>query len=88
MLTRQENSWHGLGPRLNGFRKTRVFHHGGANNSYQAWVEGHPTNGNGLVVLTNGAGGRALAYELRLAAERAFGWTILFPDDYAEPELK
>ena len=40
MLTRVPQSWHGLGPRLNGEGETRVFHHGGANNSYRARIEG------------------------------------------------
>ena len=88
MLTRMPRSWHGLGPRLNGTGETSVFHHGGANNSYQTWVEGHPAQGNGFVVLTNGAGGRMLAYELRIAAERAFDWPIHFPDDFDEPDFE
>lgn len=87
MLTRVPLSWHGLGPRLNGSGEKLVFHHGGANNSYQAWVEGHPAQGDGIVVLTNGAGGRLLAYEIRVAAENAFGWSIHFPDDLDEPEF-
>ena len=87
MLTRVPISWHGLGPRLNGSGDKCVFHHGGANNSYQTWIEGHPAQGNGIIVLTNGAGGRLLAYEIRVAVERAFNWSINFPDDYDEPEF-
>lgn len=88
MLMRVPLSWHGLGPRLNGSGEKMVFHHGGANNSYRTWVEGHPATKNGFVVLTNGQSGRTLAYELRVAAERAFGWTINFPDDFDEPEFE
>jgi len=88
MLSRSPRSWHGLGPRINGSGDGLFFHHGGSNNSYQAWVEGHPESGNGLVVLTNGQGGRLLAYELRLAVERAFDWSIHFPDDFDEPEFE
>lgn len=87
MLSRTPLSWHGLGPRLNGAGDKRVFHHGGSNNSYQTWVEGHPAQANGFIVLTNGEGGRTLAYELRIATERAFDWKINFPDDYDEPEF-
>jgi len=87
MLTRVPMSWHGLGPRLNGSNETFVFHHGGSNNSYQTWIEGHPAQGNGIVVLTNGEGGRLLAYEIRIAVERAFAWSIHFPDDFDEPEF-
>lgn len=86
MLTRQPPSWHGLGPRLNGVGEKAVFHHGGSNDSYQAWFEGHPSSRRGLVVLTNSSGGRMLAYEMRNAVERALSWNINFPDDYDEPE--
>lgn len=85
MLSRAPNSWHGLGPRLNGAGEMAVFHHGGSNNSYQAWFEGQPSNKDGLVVLTNGSGGRMLAYEYRDAVERALGWRLSLPDDYDEP---
>jgi len=85
MLTRVPNSWHGLGPRLNGSGEKFVFHHGGANDSYQSWVEGHPATGNGIVIFTNGQGGRLLAYEIRIAVEHALGWRIHFPDDFDEP---
>lgn len=88
MLTRVPQSWHGLGPRLNGTEEKSVFHHGGANNSYQTWIEGHPAQGNGFVVLTNGEDGRRLAYELRVAAEESLGWPINFPDDYDEPSFE
>ncbi len=88
MLTRVPQSWHGLGPRLNGAGEKFVFHHGGANNSYQTWVEGHPSQGNGFIVFINGQDGRRLAYELRVAAEEAFGWSINFPDDYDEPDFE
>lgn len=86
MLTRQPKSWHGLGPRVNGDGAKHVIHHGGANNSYQTWFEAHPETGDGLVVLTNGAGGRTLAYEVRISLERDLGWQINFPDDFDEPE--
>ncbi len=85
MLTRVPQSWHGLGPRLNGETDKFVLHHGGANNSYHTWLEAHPNQGNGMIVLTNGANGRQLAYELRVATEGAFGWSINFPDDFTQP---
>ncbi|MEL6548509.1 MAG: serine hydrolase domain-containing protein [Myxococcota bacterium] len=87
MFTRSPGSWHGLGPRVNGSGETLVFHHGGANDSYQAWIEGHPGTGDGIVVLTNSAGGRALAYELRLAVQRQEGWKVLFPRHFETPKL-
>ncbi|MEO1175159.1 MAG: serine hydrolase domain-containing protein, partial [Myxococcota bacterium] len=81
MASRVPGSWHGLGPRVNG----KALHHGGANDSYRAWIEGHPESGDGVVILTNGEGGRPLAYELRLAVERAYGWDVHFPDDFKAP---
>lgn len=87
MLSRTPLSWHGLGPRLNGEGAKQVFHHGGANDNYKSWMEGHPGQGNGFVVLTNGAAGRELGYELRIAAEKTFGWSINFPEDFATPKF-
>ncbi|WP_067694806.1 serine hydrolase [Erythrobacter sp. AP23] len=87
MLTRVPLSWHGLGPRLNGEGDMLVFHHGGANDHYQTWIEGQPVHGNGFIVLTNGEAGRPLGYELRFSADAAFGWPIPFPDGYREPDL-
>ena len=80
MMSREPNSWHGLGPRVNGeSEKGWVFHHGGANDSYRAWIEGHLATGDGLVVLTNGARGDALYIEIRNAAADAMGWKINAP---------
>ncbi|WP_108812530.1 serine hydrolase [Sphingorhabdus sp. Alg231-15] len=87
MLSRTPRSWHGLGPRLNGVGEKLAFHHGGANDNYKSWIEGHPVQGNGFVVLTNGEAGRELGYELRIAAEEAFGWSINFPADFATPNF-
>lgn len=79
MLTRVAPSEHGLGPRLSGAGEAFIFHHAGSNNSYQAWIEGHPATGDGLVVLTNGAQGRALMGEIRNAVADTMGWTINAP---------
>jgi len=86
MMTRVPGSWHGLGPRLNGAGETRDFHHGGANNSYRAWIEGHLATGDGLVVLTNGTDGHWIYSELRQSAEDAFGWAIRSDGGFEEPE--
>ncbi|MEP3225695.1 MAG: serine hydrolase domain-containing protein [Parasphingorhabdus sp.] len=88
MQTRQGKSWHGLGPRLNGIGDKLAFHHGGANDSYKSWIEGHPVQKNGIVVLTNGENGRELGYELRIAAEKAWHWSINFPADFATPQFQ
>ena len=87
MMIRVTNSWHGLGPRLNGKGKTRVFHHGGANESYRAWIEGHPNSGSGIVVLTNGSDGHWIYSELRKSAEDAFGWAVKSDGGFEEPVL-
>lgn len=87
VTSRAENSWHGLGPRINGEGQGLVVHHGGSNQSYQSWVEFHPGTGDGFVALTNGANGRRLAYELRIAAQDQLGWSIRFPDAFSTPEL-
>jgi CubicO group peptidase (beta-lactamase class C family) len=87
MMTRVSKSWHGLGPRLNGVEETRVFHHGGANDSYGAWIEGHPQSGNGIVVLTNGTDGHWIHSEVRKSAEDAFGLTVKSDGGFEEPDL-
>ncbi|WP_291842885.1 serine hydrolase domain-containing protein [Maricaulis sp.] len=79
MLTRVAPGEHGLGPRVTGLAQDFFFHHGGANNSYQTWIEGHPQSGEGLVILTNGARGRALINEIRNAVSDTMNWTINAP---------
>ena len=73
MVTEVGPSWHGLGPRLDGAGETRIFHHGGSNDSYRAWIEGYPESGDGFVILTNGNGGGALLLEIRNALSDALG---------------
>jgi CubicO group peptidase (beta-lactamase class C family) len=87
MMTRVENSWHGLGPRLNGNNETQVFHHGGANDSYRAWVEGHPQNKSGIVIFTNGTDGHWIHKEMRKSAEDEFCWSVKSDGGFEEPEL-
>lgn len=87
MMTRVPQSWHGLGPRLNGEGATRVFHHGGANDSYLTWVEGHISSGDGIVILTNSAVGWRAYREFRRAAEGAFNWPVRSEDGFEEPEF-
>ncbi len=76
MMTREANSWHGLGPQLNGEGPTRVFHHSGSNDSYRAWMEGHLASGAGIVILTNSVRGAYVRSELRYSAQEAFDWPI------------
>ena len=76
MMTPVAPSEHGLGPRLDGSGESFFFHHGGANNSYKAWMEGHLATGDGLVVLTNGSNGDDIYVEIRNAVADAMGWSI------------
>jgi CubicO group peptidase (beta-lactamase class C family) len=76
MMTRVSPGNHGLGPRLTGTAQDLIFHHGGSNNSYRAWIEGHLATGDGLVVLTNGSQGRALIDEIRNAVADTMDWEI------------
>ena len=87
MMSRVPGSWHGLGPRLNGVGATRVFHHGGANNSYRSWMEGHLDSGDGIVILTNGTDGHWIYTELRKSAADALGWPIHSDGGFEEPEF-
>ncbi|MBJ7438273.1 MAG: beta-lactamase family protein [Sphingopyxis sp.] len=64
----------GLGPRLAGEGAARIFHHGGANDSYKAYIEGNLATGDGLVILTNGANGDVLGDEIRNAVSDALSW--------------
>lgn len=73
MMSEVAPSWHGLGPRLDGAGGTRVFHHGGSNDSYHAWMEGYPHSGAGFVILTNSARGAQLRGEIRNALSDAIG---------------
>jgi CubicO group peptidase (beta-lactamase class C family) len=73
MLNEVAPGGHGLGPRLAGDGVARIFHHGGANDSYRAWIEGYPETGDGVVILTNGANGTVLAREIRNALSDAIG---------------
>lgn len=73
MLTEVAPGGHGLGPRVSGEGVARIFHHGGANDSYRAWIEGYPETGDGFAILTNGANGTMLAREIRNALSDAIG---------------
>lgn len=76
MMSRVARTQHGLGPRIEHAGSQYFFHHAGANNSYQSWMEGHLATGDGLVVLTNGASGNALHMEIRNAVADTMGWEI------------
>lgn len=75
MMTEVGRSVFGLGPRLEGEGLDRRFMHGGANDSYMAWMEGHLATGNGVVIFTNGSAGTELYTEARRAVALAEGWS-------------
>lgn len=74
MMTEVGRSQVGLGPFLEGEGLDRRFSHGGANDSYHTWMEGHLATGNGMVVFTNGSRGQRLYEEVRRAVALAEGW--------------
>lgn len=87
MMERADNSWHGLGPRINGMGQKHIFHQGGANDSYRSRIEGHLGTGKGIVLLTNGARGAWLNSEVRKAVEQEFDWSVTIDEDYDFTEL-
>ena len=74
MMTPVSPGVFGLGPRLAGKGASAIFHHGGANDSYRAYIEGNLASGDGLVVLTNGARGELLGDEIRNAVSDFLEW--------------
>lgn len=79
MMTPVSPSEHGLGPRIEGRDDQLLFHHGGVNDSYHAWIEGHLATGDGVVILTNGANGNGLITEIRNGVADAMNWEINAP---------
>lgn len=75
MMTEVGRSVFGLGPRLEGSGVSRRFSHGGANDSYMAWMEGHLATGNGVVIFTNATNGTELYTEARRAVALSEGWS-------------
>lgn len=73
MMTEVSPSIYGLGPELGGEGPTRNFVHGGANNSYRAFMSGYFDGSDGLVIFTNGTRGNELIGEIRRAVAMA-GW--------------
>lgn len=68
----------GLGIGLRGTPPTR-FSHSGANDGYRAMFIGYLDKRDGIVVMTNGDDGDALAMEYVRAVAREYGWQDLAP---------
>lgn len=75
MLTPGKGDW-GLGPALLGSGAGRRFGHDGVNEGFQSTMVAYVDKGEGVVVLTNGAGKR-LADEIVRAVATDYGWTEL-----------
>ena len=67
MLTPVQPGAFGLGPNLN---QSGYFYHGGANNSYKAYMKASYLTGNGIAVFTNGANGADLVKEVVAVFDR------------------
>ncbi len=71
MMTPVSPSQFGLGPQL----YDDFFYHGGANDSYRAFIKANLKTGTGIVVLTNGSNGSALAREMVEFMNQLQGWS-------------
>ena len=88
MMTEVGRSNYGLGPALQGEGLERRFSHGGANDSYKAWIEGHLATGDGAVICANGARGTSLYVEVRRAIALAEGWPAQMDSHQEIPGFK
>lgn len=86
MLTAGKGDW-GLGPALSGSGADRRFGHDGVNEGYQATMVAYAEKGEGIVVLTNGDGGKRLADEIVRAVAADYGWNALAPAPIEEVAL-
>jgi hypothetical protein len=73
MLSRQFSNW-GLGPSVEARGQTIEFTHGGSDEGFEAFWAGF-SDGRGVVVMTNGDRGGALAMEIIQSVAREYGWT-------------
>jgi CubicO group peptidase (beta-lactamase class C family) len=79
ILTKQPNSNNGssdmgLGFNLINGRGGLILNHSGANMGYKGFLGGYSDRGQGVVVMTNGDNGIALALEVLRSVARVYGW--------------
>ena len=72
-ITRSSGDW-GLGIAVFGQGKNAGFEHGGVDEGFEAALAGFDAIGDGAVVMTNAAGGIALAQEVLASIARAYHW--------------
>lgn len=87
MMTEVEPGAYGLGPALSGEGPTRHFLHGGANDSYRAYMQGNLGTGDGVVIFTNGERGAPLAFEALGSVAAAEGWDPAVISGPPAPEI-
>ena len=73
MLTAGKGEW-GLGIGIGGSAGHPYFQHFGVNEGFESLLFGYRDSGEGVVVMTNAAGGAELAREILRATAVAYGW--------------
>ena len=71
----------GLGVGLGGSGRDFRFMHGGSNRGFRSYLVMYPERGEGVVVMTNGDEGSALAAEIVRSVARAFDWPDYRPTE-------
>jgi hypothetical protein len=79
MLTPQNGGPYGLGAPIRDIARTLVLMKRGQNVGYQGYLILLPTEGQGLVVMTNSDNGSILAEALIRRAAQLYGWPSLGP---------
>jgi CubicO group peptidase (beta-lactamase class C family) len=78
-MLRIQKGDYGLGLAVEGEGAGHWFGHGGSNQGFQCDMRLYAQSGDGVVVMTNGDNGSALAKEIERAAADVFGWAGLKP---------
>jgi CubicO group peptidase (beta-lactamase class C family) len=73
MVTPVKNNY-GLGLAIEGDGDSARFGHGGVDEGFEAYLTAYEKGGWGAVVMTNGAGGSALAQEIVRAIAKVYAW--------------
>jgi len=82
MLTHQKDNW-GLGVALSDVGQPLRFGHGGSNEGFQCDLEAYIGSSQGIAVMTNADGGRALIGEIERAVAQEYGWPDFKPEQKA-----